>query len=301
MKIIVLIIIHCTCWIIKTFALTPLLSQQPARSSHNIKRGTIPLQDLPLTSAKQIIEFVETRYPQDKGDHEGHWTKTRNYLYHTHATLSITQIKHVLHFLEDSFGDHTIRQILQHSPRILRKNPTSNLRPTAEFLRSLYGNDMFQQAILRNPSLLLTSGIGYERESQELETYLHQEWSMSKTSITALKQSAPFLLSLRLVQVKSVCSYLSTLLQQGGIDPKTIMKKIITAHPHLVNLSVEQNLRPRIDFLVQYCHLTDKDVATLSFLWIKRQATRLGLLKKFSFLCKNCIIIKQKRVLTMTS
>ena len=263
---------------IPTYALAPRLSQQPAQSSRHIQRGTLVSQDIHLTSAKQIIDFIETRYIQNNNNNnnnnnEGDWTKTRNYLYHTHASLSTLQITNVLNFLEDSFDDHTIRQILQNSPRILRKNPISKLQPTADFLRSLYGSDMFQQAILRNPSLLLTSGIGYERESQDLETYLHQEWSLSKSSITALKLTAPFVLSLRLDQVKAVCTYLSTLLQRGGIDPTTVMKKIITAHPHLLNLNVEQNLQPRIHFLIQNCQLSDKDVATL----LQKSSSILGL------------------------
>jgi hypothetical protein len=229
-----------------------------AESILRVKRG-IQTQDFPLTSAKDIIQLVETRYAGQ--GNSGDWTKARNYLYH--ASLSITQVQLVLDFLEDSFCEDTIRRVLQDSPRILRKNPISNLRPTADFLRNLYGAALFKEAILRNPSLLLTSGIGYERESHELEIYLNLSLKISKPTIATLKRSAPFLFSLSVEKVKAVCNYLATLLERGGVNPTTCLGRIITAHPHLLNLSADQNLRPRMDFLVRNCHLTDKDVATL--------------------------------------
>jgi len=214
----------------------------------------------PKSSPKDIIQFIEARYGNQEGD--DNWTKTRNYLYQT-KSLSLGQVQLVLEFLDDYFCQEITRRILQESPRILRKHPTFKLRPIASFLRTLYGPTVFQDAIARNPSLLLTSGIGWDRESHELENYLHDQWKIPHYSIATLQRASPFLFSLPVQKVQVFCAYVAFLLHQGGLDPIKYLKKIVVAHPHLVNLSVPSNLQPRIEFLKQQCELDDIEVALL--------------------------------------
>jgi hypothetical protein len=220
---------------------------------------------------RDIMTVLSTRYG------EGDWTKTRNYVYHAKEKLSLQQVEAVLQFLEGTFDAIQIRSILQCSPRILSKNPQSKLRPTTNFLQQLYGSDLFHEAVSRNPDLLLSSGLGYDSSSDNpVEPYLQNELQLTKSGISKLQQTAPFFFQIPLAKIKLVTAYLTNVLQEGGYkaeDAVKIVAKVMIAHPHLFHLSVQTNLQPRIDFLVQTCRLSRKNVATL----IKSSSGILGL------------------------
>ena len=117
---------------------------------------------------RNIMTLLEERYPPLRDDDDDDiksvrrdWKKTRNYLYNADSKLSIRQIQQVLDFLDQRFPKQLSRLVLQECPRILRKPVDSFLIPTADFLLELWGQDLFVQAIERNPSLLLTNGVGY--------------------------------------------------------------------------------------------------------------------------------------------
>ena len=129
--------------------------RNPRRTASTIERSEWNLTD-PPPKPRDIVTFLATRYG------EGNWTKTRNYLYQAKEKLTLQQVEGVLDFLDYNFDATQIRSILQSSPRILRKNPKSKLKPTANFLKQLYGKDMFHEAVTRNPDLLLISGLGYD-------------------------------------------------------------------------------------------------------------------------------------------
>lgn len=220
---------------------------------------------------RDIMTVLSTRYG------EGDWTKTRNYLYHAKEKLSLQQVEAVLHFLESTFDETQIRSILQCSPRILSKNPQSKLKPTTNFLQQLYGSDLFHEAVSRNPDLLLSSGLGYDSSTDNpVEPYLQNELQLIKSDVSKLQQAAPFFFQIPLAKIKHVTAYLTNLLHEGGYKPEDAVKvvaKVMIAHPHLFHLSVQTNLQPRIDFLVQTCRLSRKNVASL----IKSSSGILGL------------------------
>lgn len=92
------------------------------------------------------------------------WKKTRNYLYKTDLRdIEETQVVDVMTFLDTELGlsKHVVRHVLQTTPRLLRRPVPSMLRPTAQFLTSLWGPERLEEALLKNPDLLLTSGLGY--------------------------------------------------------------------------------------------------------------------------------------------
>lgn len=225
----------------------------------------------PPPKPRDIIAFLSTRYG------EGDWTKTRNYVYHAKEKLSLQQVAGVLDFLDVNFDNEQIRSILQSSPRILRKNPKSKLKPTAKFLKQLYGKDMFHEAVSRNPDLLLISGLGYDTSNDNpIEPFLLRELQLSKNDVQKLQQTAPFFFQIPLAKIKSVSTYLMDLLQDGDYssdDAVKVIAKVVLAHPHLFHLSVDANLQPRIDFLVKTCNLSSKNVAAL----IKSSSGILGL------------------------
>ena len=215
------------------------------------------------------------------------WTKMRRCLYRVTTTsnaedrggLSIYKVQKVLDFLEEVIPDrHIQRSILIQAPRILTKNVNTRLRPTVEFLQSLYGGALFVTAISRNPNLLLTYGTGYtgDDDLHLVETFLRTDLGLNQNSINKLKRSDPQLFQLSMVQLLSVVSYLRHLLEThhqeeevnigvpfvSATTTKTITKLIVT-HPMIFQLSVTDNLGPRIQYLQERCHLLDTDLATL--------------------------------------
>jgi mTERF len=236
-------------------------------SAGNMTEPTTSLQ------ARHLLTELTARYGN------GDWTKTRNYVYHAKDKLSRQQVNDVLQFLETYFDSSQIRSILQLSPRILRKNPFSKLKPTAQFLQQLYGKDLFQIAVSRNPDLLLSRGLGYDASSSDhnfVEIFLQKELQMSVREVSQLQRTAPFLFQIPLTKIKGVTEYLFDRLQDGGYDAPDsvkIVSKIVVSHPHLFHLSVESNLQARINFLAETCHLSKKNVASL----IKSSSGILGL------------------------
>jgi hypothetical protein len=209
------------------------------------------------------------------------WTKTRNYLYRTtkaddssndnsnnnKLALTVHQVQHVLTFLRNNFPPDTCRVILQSSPRILRKNCGTFLQPTTDFLRQLYRDDMLLTAIHRNPDLLLTSGMGYDADALELvEVFLGQELQLTSQNMAKLKRTAPFVFQLPVYKLLSVLNVLTQILLAGGYqdqETKSILTKLVLSHPHILQLSVESNLQPRLEFLKERCHLQTSDLAVL--------------------------------------
>lgn len=81
------------------------------------------------------------------------WIKARNYLYRSSSRgddpnrLTLDRVAAVLDFLDEAFPDdpNLVRCVVQTCPRILKKNVESYLKPTVEFLKDLYGPDLFYQ------------------------------------------------------------------------------------------------------------------------------------------------------------
>lgn len=260
---------------------------------------------------QNILELLKDRYDSNgqqqpntsnsnEVNEENHspddWIKMRRFLYRVTTTttnttnsnnrygdhgLSIYKVRKVLDFLEEVIPDrHIQRSVLLQVPRILTKNVNTRLRPTVEFLKSLYDDELFITAISRNPNLLLTYGTGYKGDDDLhlVETFLRTDLGLNQNSINKLKRSDPQLFQLSMVQLLSVVSFLRNLLEQHHHDQgdvssvgvsfasatstKTIAKLVVT-HPMIFQLSVTDNLVPSMRYLQERCHLLDKDLATL--------------------------------------
>jgi hypothetical protein len=169
-----------------------------------------------------------------------------------------------------------IRKILQTVPRILRKNVQTSLEPTVQFLLQLYGQDLFEEAISRNPLLLLTSGVEVGPDNKELQIYLEEKLGMSRAGVMRLQQKAPSLFRMSLAKIEPIVDYFLELLKSGDFDEsesKRIVRKLMSTYPYLMALSLKDNLRPRIEFLKERCGLSDGQVGSL----FKSNASILGL------------------------
>ena len=224
------------------------------------------------------------------------WKKTRNYLYHASrsyqkihdgdSTITLQQqVVTVLDFLDGRLDlpRRVTTKILQDSPRILRKPVDSFLIPTSDFLLQLWGRDLFLEAVDRNPAVLLSSGVGYTRRKsttaeQNVDDILLKYTGLSSSVINGMKKTSPFVFGLAPAQIHSVLRYLKNILVQGDVDTITttannstdnekelksmkILGKIVLGHANLLNLSVTNNLRPRIEFLVASCNLDPIEIA----------------------------------------
>jgi mTERF len=236
-------------------------------------------QDLPAQDTAFDTSEVKKSLPL------GNWTKMRRFLYRTCAAkrdgaLTVRQVVNVLDFLNQTFPDNLPLQqsILMQSPRILSKHVSTRLLPTAEFLRSLYGAAAMKDAVMRNPDLLLTTGTGYNGDALDLvDVFLRQDLHLTTNNVRHLKKTCPGLFQLSMVQLLSVVSYLRSILQVPDTDPQiatpessptlhatATIGKLILAHPSIFQLSVPDNLRPRIQYLQDRLALSDADLACLT-------------------------------------
>jgi mTERF len=223
--------------------------------------------------SSDVIHDIPKSFPNDM-----EWKKLQRFLYRVTAiperSLTLQQTRKVLEFLDGVVVDRDAqRAIVLHSPRILTKNVQTRLRPTVDFLLSLYGTELFHVAIRRNPDLLLTSGTGYDGDNLDLvEVFLQQDLNLSRKSIGLLKKSHPQFFMLSMVQLLSVVSFLRSVLEpQTNTDctaddsrrATKVIGKLVQTHPMIFHLSVEENLKPRLRFLQERCCFRDHDLASL--------------------------------------
>ena len=70
---------------------------------------------------------------------------SRLYQYIMHAQLQLEDVKQVITFLNATFVSNpdTLEYLITQHPRILRRSVESQLQPVVNFLRDLYGEEMF--------------------------------------------------------------------------------------------------------------------------------------------------------------
>ena len=204
------------------------------------------------------------------------WKKTRRYLYQTKSLESVRQVENILNTLlnhdNGRLDRDLVREVIQQSPRLLRKNPRTHLQPTLDFLQHLFGPERLTEALQRNPDLLLTRGTGYNGDALELvPVYLQQDLGLTEREIRTLQQKAPRVFETSLSTILTTTHYLLQLLQadENGATAnemtryKRTLVKIILSYPTLLQLSVERNLKPRVDYLRHRFQLSETDVSTL--------------------------------------
>lgn len=221
---------------------------------------------------RTILDLIMKRYGGSEGitERRSQWTKMRSFLYRSTASnreLTVYQVGKVLSFLNETFPESIQSSILQSSPRILTKNVKTRLRPTVDFLKSLYGDTLFLEAVNRNPDLLLTVGTGYEGDELDLvEVFLRGELHLSQKNVNQLKRSAPAFFQLSMTQLLPVVNFMSSILeckQETTQKTSATIGNLIISHPTIFQLSVEENLKPRIRYLQDRCSLQTADLATL--------------------------------------
>jgi hypothetical protein len=232
------------------------------RSAHAFSAGKLRNNDVISTrtrndDAQQIFEVISTycNISRDEFMKDPAWKRTKRYIYHATTstnTLSVDQVESVLRIL-DMFHNEIATSILQSVPRILRKDPQTHLKPTVSFLNEIYG-ELFDEAMRRNPNLLLTSGLGYNSKRKtnsddvhndlSLEDLLVHQQLLSCAQIEKLKVSHPLLFQLSVTKVQSNVEFLLHTL--GGSS--SIVSRLIRANPNILSLSTS-NLKSKIAFL----------------------------------------------------
>lgn len=217
----------------------------------------------------EIMELVESYNKEEVWATPKDWSKTRKYV-HSRSDLTVNQVKEVIHFLRKTFPEeeHIMISVIQSTPRILRRDVKSFLEPTADFLVDLYGLDLFYEAVRRNPSILLSRGVGYKftEDTDAIENLFKSSFGLKKPAVEKLKRKAPWLFQRPLARINEVVNFWKEILREANKDPneiKSVIGKLVISYPTLFNLSVDKNLRPRIKFLEEYCGLNRSDTASL--------------------------------------
>jgi hypothetical protein len=256
------------CWatIVGTVLLPALLAFHHPKLSHRRAKSTTLLGATPNAKRiRRIVTIVQDRYKDEE-----EWVKLRNYLYRSNENeLTESQVRQVLDYLDTTVGTNVSQSLLQSSPRILRKNCKTQLQPTVAFLRQLYGEKMFQLAVQRKPDLLLARGLGYKAHQASLEEDLVElylttsnELLLTPNEIEKLKSSYPFLFQRSVSKIMSVVAFLQQKLLVESSNPRTLTKMIMS-HPTILQLSVETNLQPSMEFLQDACQLQDSELASI--------------------------------------
>ena len=217
---------------------------------------------------KAILEAFEARSVQ-----AGSSSKLRQYLYKTNlSTITLKQIQSVMSYLDSVLGSAELTNaVLQSTPRIIRKSVETQLKPTVEFLQSIYSDDLFLKAIERNPRLLVTSGVGYDGSKrnaggEDVEKYLTTELGLAESAVTRLKRANPTIFQFSVEgQIRPVADYLVLLFAAttGGGEltqvqlakARKLAGKVVKTCPAVLGLSVASNLMPKLNFLKARCGL----------------------------------------------
>ena len=225
---------------------------------------------------KAILEAFEARSVQ-----AGSSSKLRQYLYKTNlSTITLEQIQSVMSYLDSVLGSAELTNaVLQSTPRIIRKSVGTQLKPTVEFLQSIYSDDLFLNAIERNPRLLVTSGVGYDGSKrnaggEDVEKYLTTELGLAESALRRLKRANPTIFQFSVEeQIRPVADYLvflfaastgnGELTQVQQAKARKLAGKVVRTCPAVLGLSVASNLVPKIDFLKARCGLDQKDLAKI--------------------------------------
>ena len=229
------------------------------------------------TAAKRraILEMMEARSVE-----VGSTSKLRQYLYKTNlSTIKLEQVQSVLSYLDTVLGSEPLTNaVLQSTPRIIRKSVGTQLKPTVEFLQSIYSEDLFLKAIDRNPRLLVTSGVGYDgtkknADGDDVGKYLTLELGLAESAVRRLKKSNPSIFQFSVEeQIRPVADYLVFLFaanpdrditQAQLAEARKSAGKVIKSCPNVVGLSVDSNLMPKIDFIKARCGLDQKGVVKI--------------------------------------
>ena len=230
---------------------------------------TVTTTSSKLIRAREIIQLLKEEYDETASSSSSSWTKARNYIYHASDKLTVDQVRQVVDFLNSLSPNDTElpKQIVQSSPRILRKNVQNNLKPTAKFLLGLWGTKLFREALKRNPNLLLSSGIGSNGPvNRDVELLFVDRLQLKKADLKRLKQSASFLFSQPTEKLAEVIDYFESILKAGSFPERKIpgiIAKMTLANPQILRLSVKSNLEPRVEFLKLKCGFDSADIASL--------------------------------------
>jgi len=205
-----------------------------------------------------MFQLFEARYNANMVDKK--WSKTRRYIYHattisSRKQLTMEQVVYVLDYLEDIFSDNQyeytivkkslttkveVQYILQNIPRVLKKDVETNIKPTITFLKRLYKDHLFFEAVGRNPNLLLTTGVlkllpekkNKSKKNQEAIQHLHDDVYI-KDEDTAL-------------QMDAIESHLISELQIS----QTVMKRMKQTQLNCFQKSSEEQIKSIVKYLL---------------------------------------------------
>jgi mTERF domain-containing protein len=160
----------------------------------------------------------------------------------------VATLRQTLDYLRDEVGLNASRMILKR-PMVLTYSVKNHLRPIVDFLKSMGSKEWlgWRQMLESYPQLLFHSRLEMKRKLAFLATSL--ELSRRQDAVHIVSSFPPiFWLRAELLQEKM--DFLQSDLHLDT-DELTFL---VTSYPQVLGLSIEQNLRPKLSFLLN--HLT---------------------------------------------
>lgn len=157
---------------------------------------------------------------------------------------SIGKIKATIgFFLNQGFTLEQVNKILTLRPKILGYSITSKLRPALNKIKVIVGNDSYLRIISRYPQILTINVKEIDKRSRFLQYKLQLRHSRDIGYVYA---GFPPTFYLSEDNISSKADFLKEVFNFDNIE----MRDTMVTYPQLLGLSIESNLRPKIQFLL---------------------------------------------------
>lgn len=146
-------------------------------------------------------------------------------------------------FLKQGFTLEQVNKILTSRPKILGYSINTKLRPALNKIQDIVGNDSYQRIISRYPQILTINVEEIDKRSTFLQYKLQLRHSRDIGYVYA---GFPPTFYLSEDNISSKADFLKEVFNFDNIE----MRDTMVTYPQLLGLSIEVNLRPKIQFLL---------------------------------------------------
>lgn len=170
--------------------------------------------------------------------------------------LSVIQnLRPTIRFLTKEIGiaPEMVRKVIVSFPQILGLSVDDNLRPTVQYLRDDVRIPMnrLNKTIVTRPQIL---GCSVDKNLAPKLELLVEMAGIDRDQLPQVIVRAPHVLG---YSPSNIARFLIFLLHELGIDQQRVAR-IVTSSPQLLGLSLENNLRPKIQFLVEEVGISEE-------------------------------------------
>jgi mTERF domain-containing protein len=208
--------------------------------------------------------------------------------------LSVIQnLRPTVRFLTKEIGiaPEMVRKVIVSFPQILGLSVDDNLRPTARYLLNDVGvpMDRLNKTIVTRPQIL---GCSVEKNLRPKLELLVEMAGIEREQLPVVVARAPHVLG---YSPSNIAQFLIFLLHELRVDQKKVARLLATS-PQLLGLSVENNIRPKIRFLVEEVGITNVGQVIGSFPNILGYSVENNMRPKLEYLSKHILKVPMSKL-----